>query len=169
MDSDKTQITSKEVDLSDFLRIRNENFQRLMWSRASIREDFEHRIKMLERERDAELEKNYALLQQLGMPEELMPLPPENEEIKKSRLDKGDPRKLNDTEIKRVLREMMRPKKLYTASQLIGFMQVTYKDFSQFYQKYSHTNDAKNPPFLYGEGDLRWRRYRLWEPRDSQQ
>ena len=97
MDSNTDQSASEKVDLTDFLKVREENFQRLMWNRAFLREKYEHDIKLLELERDAKLQENYALLQQLGMPEELMPLPPENEEIKKSRLADGAPRKWMDS------------------------------------------------------------------------
>lgn len=154
MDSESNQAKSEEIDLTDFLKVRSEKFDRLMRNRALIREDYEHRIKMLELDRDAELQKNFALIQQLGMPEDQLPLPPENEEIKQSRLADGAPRKLSETEIKRVLREMMELDKTYTANQLIGFLQISYKDFSEFYQK-------NNPTFLIGEGKFKWRTYRL--------
>lgn len=171
MDSNTDQSAREKVDLTDFLKVREENFQRLMWNRASIREDFEQRIKLLELERDAKLQENYALLQQLGMPEDQLPLPPENEEIKQSRLAEGAPRKLSETEIKRVLREMMELDKDYTANQLLGFLQISYKDFSEFYQKNGLKMDAKNPPdpknppFLLGRGMFKWRTYLLWHPK----
>jgi hypothetical protein len=172
MDSNSDQSASEKMDLTDFLKVREENFQRLMWNRASIREKYEHDIKLLEMERDAKLQENYALLHQLGMPEDQLPLPPENEEIKKSRLAEGFLRKLSETEIKRVLREMMESKKFYIANQLIGFLQISYKDFSEFYQKHGHDEDdenppdVQNPPFLLGKGQYKWRKYRLWEPTD---
>ena len=166
MEINPSQYSNDQVDLSDFLKIRDKKFGDLMRNRAFIREDFYHRMKKLEAERDAELQRNYSQLQQLGMPEEQMPLPPEDEEQKQKRSADGKPRKLTDTEIKRVLQEMMEPKKLYTASQLIGFLQICYKDFSEFYQKHGHNNAHKNPPFLFGKNDFRWREYKLWEPSD---
>ena len=170
MDSNSDQSASEKMDLTDFLKVREENFQRLMWNRASIREKYEHDIKLLEMERDAKLQENYALLHQLGMPEDQLPLPPENEEIKKSRLAEGVLRKLSETEIKRVLREMMELDKDYTANQLLGFLQISYKDFSEFYQKHGHNIDPQNPPnpqnppFLLGRGMFKWRMYLLWHP-----
>jgi len=166
MDRNTNQSASEEEYLKEFLEVRDKNFKRLMQNRSIIREDFEHRMKKLEVERDEELQRNYAQLQQLGMPEDQMPLPPENEEQRQRRIAHGKPRKLTETEIKRVLQELMEPKKLYTASQLIGFLQICYKDFSEFYQKHGHNNSAKNPPFLFGKNDFRWREYKLWEPSD---
>jgi hypothetical protein len=167
MENDSTQGIVPDFDLSDFLKIRDENFRRLMGNRALLREKYENSIRMLEIERDSKLQENYALLQQLGIPEEQMPLPPENEEMKKSRLTDGTLRKLSETEIKRVLQEMMEPEKLYTANQLLGFLQTSYKDFSEFYQKHGQDEDdenppnATNPPFLFGKGKFKWRKYRL--------
>ena len=166
MESDTNQSASQEIDLTNFLRVRDENFHRLMQSRTSIRERYQHDIHLLEMERDAKLMENFALLQKLGIPEDEMPLPPENEEIKKSRLADGAPRKLSDTEIKRFLKERMELGKTYTANQLVGLLEISYKDFSEFYQKFSHDNEFKNPPFLFGKGKFKWRTYRLWEPTD---
>lgn len=172
MDSNPSPAPSQPVDLSDFLKVRDEKFQSLMRERAWIRERYEHDIKRLEMERDAKLMENFALLQQLGMAEDQMPLPPENEEVKKSRLAEGAPRKLSDTEIKRFLKEMMELGKTYTANQLVRLLEVSYKDFSEFYQKNGHDKDDKTPPdpqkppFLLGKGKFKWRTYRLWEPTD---
>jgi hypothetical protein len=161
----------ESVDLSDFLKVRDQKFKSLLAERAWIRESFDHEIQKKERERDAKLMENFALIQQLGIPEDQLPLPPENEEIKKSRLAEGALRKLSETEIKRVLREMMELDKTYTANQLLGFLQISYKDFSEFYQNHGHNIDPKNPvdpqnpPFLLGRGKFKWRMYLLWHPK----
>jgi hypothetical protein len=160
-------ITKEEDGIKEFFELRDKNFKRLMASRKSIRDAFEQSMKKLIADSDAKLKENYNLLKQLGIPEDQMPLPPEDNEIRKKRIVDGKKRKLNETEIKRVLSEMMEPKKFYTSNQLIDFLQIIYKDFSEFYQKYGQNEedknlvDKKNPPFLYGKGTLKWRKYRI--------
>ena len=157
--------TSKEEDsIKEFFEVRDKNFKRLMSSRASIRKDFDDCMKKLLEDVDSKLQENYKLLQQLGMSEDKMPLPPENNQNRIKRIADGKQRKLNETEIKRVLNEMMEPRKFYTSNQLIDFLQISYKDFSEFYQKNGQDQDEKNlndKPFLFGKGKFKWRKYYL--------
>jgi hypothetical protein len=157
--------TSKEEDsIKEFFEVRDKNFKRLMSSRASIRKDFDDCMKKLLEDVDSKLQENYKLLQQLGMPEDKMPLAPESNQNRIKRIAEGKERKLNENEIKRVLNEMMEPKKLYTSNQLIDFLQISYKDFIEFYQKNGQDEDDKNlidKPFFFGKGKFKWRKYIL--------
>ena len=105
--SDPPPVPMPEVDLEQLEKLKKETFRGLMSQRTWILEDHAHDLKKLDDERDQRLRDNYAKMVSLGIPEEELPLPPENSEKKAARLaEKVMFRKLKEEEIKRVLREV---------------------------------------------------------------
>jgi hypothetical protein len=170
MNALQVDTIEEEDGIKEFFELRDKNFKRLMSNRASIRKNFEGCMKKLLEDLDVKLQENYKLLQQLGMPEEQMPLAPESNQNRIKRIAEGKERKLSEMEIKRVLNEMMEPKKFYVSSQLIDFLQISYKDFIEFYQKNGQDQDDKNlidKPFFFSKGKNKWRKYRINESKSG--
>lgn len=155
MDSpEPSPVPMPEVDLEQLEKLKRKTFKELMSQRSWILEDHALRVKLLEQERDRLLLENFGKMVSLGITEDELPLPPENAEEKAKRLaQKVMYRKLKEEEIKRVLREVMRPNEKYTAAQLLQHLEISYKDWMGF----CRTNI---PSFLKTEGKgPRWITY----------
>ena len=154
--SDPPPVPMPEVDLEQLEKLKKETFRGLMSQRTWILEDHAHDLKKLDDERDQRLRDNYAKMVSLGIPEEELPLPPENSEKKAARLaEKVMFRKLKEEEIKRVLREVMRPNENYTAAELLQHLEISYKDWMGFCR-------FNIPSFLKTEGKgPRWITYNI--------
>jgi hypothetical protein len=142
-----------EVDLADLERLKKDRFEQLKIQRRWILEDFAQKLQVLEKGRDALLNENIQKMVAIGIPSDDLPLPPENEEGKKA-LAHGLTRKLDDSQIRRVLKEIMKPDEEYPSSYLIQNLRIAYKDWIDFCKR-------NVPAFLSVDGKNKWRVYRL--------
>ena len=151
MDSNHHQMP--EVDLADLERLKKDRFEQLKIQRRWILEDFAQKLQVLEKGRDALLNENIQKMVAIGIPSDDLPLPPENEEGKKA-LAHGLTRKLDDSQIRRVLKEIMKPDEEYPSSYLIQNLRIAYKDWIDFCKR-------NVPAFLSVDGKNKWRVYKL--------
>ena len=151
MDSNHDQMP--EVDLADLERLKKDRFEQLKIQRRWILEDFAQKLQVLEKGRDALLNENIQKMVAIGIPSDDLPLPPENEEGKKA-LAHGLTRKLDDSQIRRVLKEIMKPDEEYPSSYLIQNLRIAYKDWIDFCKR-------NVPAFLSVDGKNKWRVYKL--------
>ena len=140
-----------EVDLSDFERIKHERFRELENQREHIIAYYNAQIAALQQKFREELRKNWDAMQSLGLKlEELPPAPPSPEDAK--RLEMGLTRKLDSTEIKRILASVMEQGEEYPSSFLLGHLKISYADLKRFVKEH--------PDFIKFEGINRWRTYK---------
>jgi hypothetical protein len=151
MDSNHDQMP--EVDLADLESLKKDRFEQLKIQRRWILEDFAQKLQVLEKGRDALLNENIQKMVAIGIPSDDLPLPPENEEGKKA-LAHGLTRKLDDSQIRRVLKEIMKPDEEYPSSYLIQNLRIAYKDWIDFCKR-------NVPAFLSVDGKNKWRVYKL--------
>jgi len=151
MDSNHDQMP--EVDLADLERLKQERFEQLKNQRRWILKDFAQKLQAIEKERDALLNENIQKMVAIGIPSDELPLPPESEESKKA-LAHGLTRKLDDSQIRRVLKEIMKPDEEYPSSYLIQNLRIAYKDWIDFCKR-------NVPSFLAVDGKNKWRVYKL--------
>ena len=100
MDSSHNQMP--EVDLAELESLKQDRFEQLKNQRRWILEDFAQKLQVIEKERDALLNENIQKMEAIGIASDDLPLPPENEEGRNS-LAHGLTRKLDDSQIRRVL------------------------------------------------------------------
>ena len=151
MDSNHDQMP--EVDLGELERLKREGFEQLKNQRRWILKDFAQKLQVIEKERDTLLNENIQKMEAIGIASDDLPLPPENEEGRNS-LAHGLTRKLDDSQIRRVLKEIMKPDEEYPSSYLIQHLRIAYKDWIDFCKR-------NVPSFLAVDGKNKWRVYKL--------
>jgi len=142
------QTARPTVDLSKAKEVLQETTNRLLDERNWIIQDYLQRAKQLEADREKELQRNEALLLEMGMsPEDIPPIP------HLSLFEGQKTRKLEHSQIKILLKGFMKPDQEYTSPQIISYLSITYTDFRNFLKS--------NPDFIQPKGKNKGRIYML--------
>jgi hypothetical protein len=142
------QTARPTVDLSKAKEVLQETTSRLLDERNWIIQDYLQSAKQLEADREKELQRNEALLLEMGMsPEDIPPIP------HLSLFEGQKTRKLEHTQIKILLKGFMKPDQEYTSPQIISYLSITYTDFRNFLKS--------NPDFIQPKGKNKGRVYML--------
>jgi hypothetical protein len=142
------QTARPTVDLSKAKEVLQETTSRLLDERNWIIQDYLQRAKQLEADREKELQRNESMLLEMGMSaEDIPPIP------HLSLFEGQKTRKLENAQIKMLLKGFMKPDQEYTSPQIISYLSITYADFRNFLKS--------NPDFIQPKGKNKGRVYYL--------